>query len=42
MAVLSTLNLLLKLAIGGHFGGPEVDDDIFPQEFVVDFIRVYQ
>ena len=33
--------LLLNLAIGGHFGG-EVDDDIFPQEFVIDFIRVYQ
>ena len=34
--------LLLNLAIGGHFGGPEVDDDIFPQEFIVDYIRVYQ
>jgi len=34
--------LLLNLAIGGHFGGPEVDDAIFPQEFIVDYIRVYQ
>ena len=34
--------LLLNLAIGGHFGGPEVDDDIFTQEFIVDYIRVYQ
>lgn len=34
--------LLLNLAIGGHFGGPNVDDSIFPQEFVVDYIRVYQ
>ena len=33
--------LLLNLAIGGHFGG-EVDDSIFPQEFVIDYIRVYQ
>lgn len=34
--------LLLNLAIGGHFGGPAVDDSIFPQEFIVDYIRVYQ
>ena len=33
--------LLLNLAIGGHFGG-EVDESIFPQEFVIDYIRVYQ
>lgn len=33
--------LLLNLAIGGHFGG-EVDGRIFPQEFIVDYIRVYQ
>ena len=33
--------LLLNLAIGGHFGG-EVDENIFPQEFVIDYIRVYQ
>lgn len=34
--------LLLNLAIGGHFGGPEVDDRIFPQSYVVDYVRVYQ
>lgn len=34
--------LLLNLAIGGNFGGPEVDDGIFPQEFVVDYVRVYR
>jgi beta-glucanase (GH16 family) len=33
---------LINLAIGGSFGGPTVDDTIFPQEFVVDYIRVYQ
>jgi beta-glucanase (GH16 family) len=33
---------LLNLAIGGSFGGPEVDDAIFPQKFVIDYIRVYQ
>ena len=31
--------LLLNLAIGGHFGG-EVDESIFPQEFVIDYIRI--
>ncbi len=34
--------ILVNLAIGGNFGGPEVDDSIFPQEFVVDYIKVYQ
>lgn len=32
--------VLVNMAIGGNFGGPEVDDSIFPQEFVVDYIRV--
>jgi hypothetical protein len=30
------------MAIGGNFGGPEVDDTILPQDFIVDYIRVYQ
>jgi hypothetical protein len=30
------------MAIGGNFGGPEVDDKIFPQQFIIDYIRVYQ
>ena len=34
--------LLLNLAIGGNFGGKEVDRTVFPQEFVIDYIRVYQ
>lgn len=34
--------LLINLAIGGNFGGPEVDDTIFPQEYIIDYIRVYQ
>lgn len=34
--------LILNLAIGGNFGGPEVDDSIFPQEFIIDYIKVYQ
>ena len=33
--------ILVNMAIGGNFGGPEVDDSIFPQEYVIDYIRVY-
>lgn len=32
---------ILNVAVGGNFGGPEVDDTIFPQEFVIDYIKVY-
>ena len=34
--------IILNLAIGGNFGGPDVDDSIFPQSFVIDHIKVYQ
>ena len=34
--------MIVNLAIGGNFGGPEIDDAIFPQEFVIDYIKVYQ
>ncbi|UCE92804.1 MAG: glycoside hydrolase family 16 protein [Flavobacteriaceae bacterium] len=34
--------IILNLAVGGNFGGPEVDDSIFPQEFIIDYIKVYQ
>ncbi|WP_035670936.1 family 16 glycosylhydrolase [Flavobacterium sp. 83] len=33
---------IINMAIGGNFGGPKVDDTIFPQNFVVDYIKVYQ
>jgi len=33
--------LILNLAIGGNWGGP-IDDSIFPQRMVVDYVRVYQ
>jgi len=33
---------ILNVAIGGNFGGPEVDDTIFPQEYVIDYIKVYK
>ncbi len=34
--------LIVNLAIGGNFGGPEVDDRIFPKELAVDYIKVYK
>ena len=34
--------IILNMAIGGDFGGPEVDDKILPQEFIIDYVRVYQ
>ena len=33
--------IIINMAIGGNFGGPEVDDKIFPQEFIVDYVKVY-
>ncbi len=32
--------VILNLAIGGNFGGPEVDDTIFPREFIIDYIKI--
>ena len=31
---------LVNMAVGGNFGGPDVDDSIFPQKFYVDYIKV--
>jgi beta-glucanase (GH16 family) len=33
--------MILDLAVGGWFGG-EVDDSVFPQSMVVDYVRVYE
>jgi beta-glucanase (GH16 family) len=36
-------HLLLNLAIGGDWGGQKgVDDAIFPQQMLVDYVRIYQ
>lgn len=34
--------IIINMAIGGNFGGPEVDDAIFPQQYIVDYVKVYQ
>ena len=35
--------LILNLAIGGTWGGQQgIDDAIFPQRFLIDYVRVYQ
>lgn len=33
--------IIINMAIGGNFGGPEVDDKIFPQEFIIDYVKVF-
>lgn len=33
---------IANLAIGGNFGGPISDDLTFPQEYVIDYVRVYE
>ena len=36
-------HLILNIAIGGNWGGAKgVDDSIFPQQMVIDYVRVYQ
>jgi beta-glucanase (GH16 family) len=35
--------LILNLAIGGSWGGQKgIDDSIFPQRYLIDYVRVYQ
>jgi len=34
--------LLLNVAVGGSFGGEVTNNAIFPQSFVIDYIKVYQ
>lgn len=33
---------IINMAIGGNFGGHDIDNGIFPQEFKIDYIKVYQ
>ena len=35
--------LILNIAVGGTWGGAQgIDDSIFPQQMVIDYVRVYQ
>ncbi|MDH3294621.1 MAG: family 16 glycosylhydrolase, partial [Acidimicrobiia bacterium] len=34
--------LLLNFAIGGNFGGPIDPDNVYPQQYLVDYVRVFQ
>lgn len=34
--------IIVNVAIGGNFGGPEINDSIFPQQFELDYIKVFQ
>ena len=33
---------IINVAIGGNFGGPTIDNEILPQQFEIDYIKVYQ
>lgn len=33
---------IINTAVGGNFGGHDVDNSIFPQQFIIDYIKVYQ
>lgn len=33
--------LLINLALGGSWGG-EIDDSIFPQKYLIDYVRIYE
>lgn len=33
---------IINMVIGANFGGPKVDDDIFPKDFIVDYVSVYK
>ena len=33
--------LLINLALGGNWGG-EIDDSIFPQKYLIDYVRIYE
>lgn len=34
--------LIINTAVGGTFGGQEVNDSIFPQKFSIDYVKIYQ
>ena len=39
----NAFHLILNIAVGGSFGGAQgVDEDIWPQRMLVDYVRVYQ
>ena len=34
--------IILNVAVGGNYGGPPNENTVFPQEMLVDYVRVYQ
>jgi beta-glucanase (GH16 family) len=34
--------IIVNAAVGGNFGGHEIDQSIFPQKFEIDYIKVFQ
>jgi beta-glucanase (GH16 family) len=35
-------HLLINFAIGGSWGGPTIDAAVFPQRYLIDYVRIYQ
>ena len=33
--------VILNTAVGGNLGGNDIDDHLFPQKFIIDYVRVY-
>ena len=34
--------IIMNVAVGGNYGGPPNENTVFPQEMLVDYVRVYQ
>ena len=40
--LITEFHLILNLAVGGNWGGKYgIDEQSFPQEFVIDYVRLY-
>lgn len=34
--------ILINFALGGEWGGPLIDDSVLPQQYIIDYVRVYK
>ena len=34
--------ILINFAVGGHFGGFDIDESVFPQEYIIDYVKVWK
>jgi beta-glucanase (GH16 family) len=39
----NNFNIILNFAVGGDWGGAQgIDESVYPQDFVIDYVRVYE